>query len=132
MSGAVYLDSSALVKLVAVEQESEDLRGHLQDRETWIASALVVVEVGRALVRRPDADASIASNVLDRLVLVDVDRRILERAASLAPAELRSLDAIHVATAIEVRESIEDVVTYDARLTAAARLHGFRTTAPGS
>lgn len=132
MSGAVYLDSSALVKLVAVEQESEDLRRHLQDRATWIASSLVVVELGRALGRRPDADASIASDVLERLVLVDVDRRILERAASLSPAELRSLDAIHLATAIEVRESIEDVVTYDARLTAAARVHGFRTAAPGS
>ena len=132
MSGAVYLDSSALVKLVALERESEDLRGHLRDRQTWIASSLVVVELGRALSRRPDADASIASNVLDRLVLVVVDRRILERAASLAPAELRSLDAIHLSTAIELRESIEDVVTYDARLAAAARVHGFRTAAPGS
>ncbi len=132
MSGAVYLDSSALVKLVAVEKGSEHLREHLRGHATWIASSLVVVEVGRALGRRPDADPSIALNVLDRLILVDVDRRILERAASLAPAELRSLDAIHMATAIEVRDSIEAVVTYDARLAAAAHVHGFRTAAPGS
>ena len=132
MSEAAYLDSSALVKLVALEPESEDLRRHLLDRSPWIASALVVVELGRALGRRPDADASIAQDVLDRLVLVDVDRRILERAAGLTPAELRSLDAIHLATAIEVRESIEDVVTYDARLATAVRVHGFTTAAPGS
>ena len=132
MSEAAYVDTSALVKLVALEAESEHLRRHLQQRSTWVASALVVVELGRALGRRPDADTSIGQDVLDRLVLVDVDRRILERAAGLAPAELRSLDAIHLATAIEVRDSIEDVVTYDGRLAAAVRVHGFRTAAPGS
>jgi predicted nucleic acid-binding protein len=131
LNEAVYLDSSALVKLVAVEPESDHLREHLTDRPTWVASSLVVVELGRALGRRRGLDASIAFNVLDRLVLVDVDRRILERAAGLAPAELRSLDAIHIASAIEVRDDIEAIVTYDARLAAAARVHGFTAVAPG-
>jgi len=132
LNGAAYVDSSALVKLVALEPESEVLRHHLAGRPTWIASALVVVELGRALARRPHADASLASAVLDRLVLVEVDRRILDRAATLAPSELRSPDAIHLATAIEVRESIEDIVTYDVRLAAAVGAHGFRAAAPGA
>jgi predicted nucleic acid-binding protein len=126
-----YLDTSALVKLIAAEPESRELLAWLGPRPTRIASAIVIVELGRALARRPDVDASRAFGILDGLVLVDADRRILERAAGLAPPELRSLDAIHVATAIEVRDSIEVVVTYDERLAAAARVQGLGTAAPG-
>jgi predicted nucleic acid-binding protein len=131
LTEAVYVDTSALVKLIAAEAESRELIEYLGVRATRIASAIVVVELGRALGRRPDVDASRSFLVLDRLVLVDTDRRILERAAGLAPAELRSLDAIHLATALEVRDSIDAVVTYDDRLAAAAQIHGFATAAPG-
>ena len=132
MTEAVYVDTSALVKLIAAEAESRALIEFLGVRATGIASAIAIVELGRALGRRPDVDASRAFRVLDRLVLVEADRRILERAAGLAPADLRSLEAIHLATAIEIRDSIEALITYDARLAAATPVHGFETIAPGS
>lgn len=130
MTGAVYLDTSALVKLIAAERESDRLLDYLRDRPTRIASTIVVVELGRALGRRPDVDPTRSFRLLDALVLVEADRRILERAAGLAPVSLRSLDAIHLATAIEARDSIEALVTYDARLADAARVHGFTIAAP--
>jgi predicted nucleic acid-binding protein len=132
LTDAVYLDTSALVKLIAIEDASADLIAYLGSRPTRVASAIAIVELGRALGRRPDVDASRAFRVLDRLVLVEADRRILERAAGLAPADLRSLEAIHLATAIEIRDSIEAFITYDARLAAATRVHGFDAIAPGS
>ena len=130
MTGAVYIDSSALVKLVAVEPESAALVAHLRDRPIQVASSIVIVEFGRTLARKTGLEGSRAVEIIDRLVLVDADRRIMDRAAGLAPAELRSLDAIHLASAIEVRDSIEAVVTYDVRLAAAARVHGFTVIAP--
>jgi predicted nucleic acid-binding protein len=131
VTDAIYVDTSALVKLIVAEAESSELLAYLRNRPTRIASAIAIVELGRALGRRPGVDAARAFQLLDRLVLVEADRRILEHAASLAPAELRSLDAIHLATAIEVRDSIDAVVTYDDRLAAAARGHGFAQVAPG-
>ena len=94
------------------------------------ASSIVIVEFRRTIARKEGLDATRAFEIIDRLVLVDADRRIMDRAAELAPAALRSLDAIHVATAIDVRDSIDAVVTYDARLAAAARIHGFTVIAP--
>ena len=130
MTGGVYVDSSALVKLVAVEAESSALVAHLEGHPVQIASSIVIVELVRSLGRRAGVDVARAFAIIDHLELVDVDRRILDRAAGLAPAELRSLDAIHLATAIEVRGSVDAVVTYDARLGAAARVHGFTVIAP--
>ena len=130
MTGAVYVDSSALVKLVASEPESAALVAHLQDRPIQVASSIAIVELGRTLARKKGLDPTRAIAIIDRLVLVDADRRIMDRAAGLAPVALRSLDAIHLATAIEVRDSIDAVLTYDARLAAAARIHGFTVIAP--
>jgi uncharacterized protein len=129
---AVYLDSSALVKLVVNEDESPALIAYLADHEVRVASSIATVEVRRAIARRPDLDPGRAIDVLNRLTLVDADRDVLDRAASLTPPELRTLDAIHVATAMGVRDSIEAVVTYDDRLAAAASAHGFRTVSPGT
>src|SRR4029079_14718682 len=130
VTGAVYMDSSALLKLVALEPESAALQAHLRDRPIQVASSIVIVELGRSLARNEELDPTMASAVIGRLVLVDADRRIMDRAAGLVPAALRSLDAIHLATAIEVRDSIEAVVTYDGRLASAARIHGFEVVAP--
>ena len=130
VTGVVYVDTSALVKLVVPEAESAALVGHLAGTEFQVTSSIAIVELGRSLGRRPDVSSSRAFELLDRLMLIEADRRILERAAGLAPARLRSLDAIHLATAIEVRDAIDAVVTYDARLAAAARVHGFTVIAP--
>ena len=122
----VYLDSSALVKLVVPEPESMALLERLRAWPRRVSSALALTEVPRALLRAGFGAAvhRRARAVLERLDLVDVDRRILTAAAALEPSGLRTLDAIHLATALVVREDLELVVTYDRRLRAAAeRVH---------
>ena len=122
----VYLDSSALVKLVVAEPESSVLADFLRGWSERVSSAVALTEVPRAL-RRAGFGASErrrSREVMARIALVDVDRRILVAAAALDPPALRTLDAIHLATALAVREDLETIVTYDRRLAAAAeRVH---------
>jgi len=122
----VYLDSSALVKLVVAEPESSVLADFLRGWSERVSSAVTLTEVPRAL-RRAGFGASErrrAREVMARIALVDVDRRILVAAAALDPPALRTLDAIHLATALAVREDLAAIVTYGRRLAAAAeRLH---------
>ena len=122
----VYLDSSALVKLVVAEPESLALADFLRGRSERVSSAVALTEVPRAL-RRAGFGASErrrSREVMARVALVDVDRRILAAAAAVEPPALRTLDAIHLATALAVREDLASIVTYDTRLAAAAeRVH---------
>lgn len=96
---ATYLDSSALVKLAVAEPESAALRRHLRRRRSLVSSALARIEVLRALL--PAGPAAIASGraVLAGIELARITDRVLQAAATLEPAELRSLDGIHLATA---------------------------------
>ena len=122
----VYLDSSALIKLVVSEPESTALIERLRAWPDRVCSSLALTEVPRALARARLGVAAHrrAREVLGRVALVDVDGRILATAARLEPTTLRTLDAIHLATALAVREDLEVVVTYDRRLRAAAeRVH---------
>ena len=126
----IYLDASALVKIVVAEPESGALLAFLRSRPERMSSALSLTEVPRAL-RRAHFDAAVrrrAQRVLARLALVDVDRRILSAAAALEP--LRTLDAIHLATALVVREDLDGLVTYDRRLAAAAERLDLEVLAP--
>jgi predicted nucleic acid-binding protein len=118
----LYLDSSALVKLVVHEPESAALREFLRTRPVRMASALAEIEVPRAL-RRAGYGASEdrrAADVLARVALIEIDRQIRRRAAGLGPPGLRSLDAIHLATALSVGDDLAGLVTYDQRLSDAA------------
>lgn len=117
-----YLDSSALVKLVVLEPESTALGEFLRHRPTRLSSGLAEVEVPRALRRAGfnAPDLRRAAALLTRLSLVEVDRTILRAAAALAPPALRSLDAIHLATALSLGPDLAGIVTYDQRLAAAA------------
>lgn len=125
-----YLDSSAIVKLVVREGESASLRKFLRTHPVRVVSALARVEVPRA-VRAHGQDAiARAGEVLDRLVHVAVDNPILDRAATLDASVLRSLDAIHVATALQLGEDLAVLVTYDDRMRSAALAHGLRVEAP--
>ena len=134
MSEAIlYLDSSALVKLVLPEPETETLRELLTGWPERVSSALARVEVLRA-VRRAGAEKpafSRAENVVARIGLVAVDERVLSAAARLDPPEVRSLDAIHLATALSVPE-LGGMVCYDARLSEAAKRSGIPALAPGA
>ena len=128
----VYLDSSALVKLVVAEPESTALMERLRQWPGRVSSALALTELPRAL-RRAGFGAVVrrrAREVLARIALVDVDRRILAAAAALEPSALRTLDAIHLATALAVREDLDAVVTYDRRLRAAAERAHLEVVAP--
>jgi predicted nucleic acid-binding protein len=127
---ATYLDASAIVKLVVAEPESKALRAYLRRRRPLVSSALARTEVGRALLPLGAEAARRGSDVLGRVHLVRVSDRVLDAAARLPSTELRSLDAIHLATASQLGASLARVVTYDQRVSTAAAALGFPVVAP--
>lgn len=129
MSERAYVDSSALVKLVGHERESVALRGRIADLDL-VSSALARVEVVRAVRRSGVTPGNDPGEVLSRTSLVGIDDEVLDLAGRLDPGGLRSLDAIHLATAILVAEDLDLFVTYDRQLAAAAERAGFPVEAP--
>lgn len=127
---AAYLDSSALVKLAVREPESDALRRHLRSRRPWVTSALARTEVLRALLPGGDAAMAAGRAILSRCDLLRVNDRVLALAGTMQPPELRSLDALHLATAERVRDDIGEFVVYDARLAEAAHQLGYRVSSP--
>ena len=128
---ALYLDSSAFVKLVVTETESATLRTYLANRDARrVSSALLRTESLRAVRHLgPEALATVREG-LRRVDLIGMDDRILDAAGTLAPQVLRTLDAIHLATALAVGDDLEAIVTYDERMIDAARLVGLPTATP--
>ncbi len=126
----VYLDSSALVKLVVHEPESGALGRYLRRRPRRMSCALARVEVVRAV--RPQGAVALtrARRVLERLSLLRLDDSLLDAAAQLDGSSLRSPDAIHLAAAQTIGVELESVVTYDIRMTAAATGLGLRVASP--
>ena len=127
---AVYLDSSAIVKLAVEEPESQALRRHLRRRRPWVSSALARTEVIRALLASGEDGQAAGRRVLARCDLVRVNNRVLDLAGQMAPSELRSLDAIHLATAARLGTDLGSLVTYDLRMADAARRRGLRVDMP--
>lgn len=124
---ALYLDSSAIVKLVVAEPESAALRRYLRRRRPLVTSALAQTEVARALLPLGPAAVRRGQEALRRLELIRVSDRILADAGTMMPAELRSLDAIHLATMQQLGAGL---VTYDDRMSAAAAVLGRSVVAP--
>jgi predicted nucleic acid-binding protein len=118
---AVYLDSSALVKLVVREVESKALIRHLGERPNRVSCALARVEVVRAVRPQGQAATLRARQLLDRVSLLHLDEVLLDQAAALDGAVLRSLDAIHIAAARALGNELGELVTYDRRMAEAAR-----------
>ena len=127
---AIYIDSSAIVKLAIAESESASLRRYLRRRGPLVVSALARTEVDRALMPLGPAAVRRGIDVLGRLNLVRVSDRILADAATNKPAELRSLDAIHLATMRQLGASLSRVLIYDERLSSAASAIGLTVVAP--
>ena len=124
-----YLDSSALVKLVVDEDESAALREALTPTALRTSANIARVEVVRA-VRHKGAEAvANARAVLEGIGLIQLDDELLDLAGEL-DGPLRSLDAIHLAAALELGDNLEAVVTYDARMAQAAESLGLRVVAP--
>jgi uncharacterized protein len=136
IEASVYLDAFALVKLIRDEPESESLRTFL-DADDLISSELVLTEVPRA-IRRAAAAAELLpidqliqrTEELEAIALLPVDRVLLATAGAITEPMLRSLNAIHVASAIDA-SPLDAFVSYDTGQSAAARLAGLRTMAPG-
>lgn len=127
---ATYLDASAIVKLVIREPESTALRRYLDRRRPLVSSTLSRTEVLRALLPSGDATVLRGRDALSRVDLVRVNNRILGAAGVLLPHDVRSLDAIHLATAQQLGSDLGPFVTYDDRMAAAASGLGLRVTAP--
>lgn len=128
----LYLDTSALVKLVRIEQESAALERWLQERSAapWVASALVEVELPRAVRIADPASLINVPGVLATIDLLEIDATVRANAAAITPPTVRSPDAVHLATALELAADLEALVTYDKRLGEAARSAGLGWAAP--
>jgi len=125
-----YVDTSAFVKLFRVERETGALRDDLGEAPL-VSSALLGVEARRAAARLgPDA-VVVAGRLLQRVTLLALDDPVLEHAATLEPLALRSLDALHLATALSIGPPHLTLYTYDERLADAAGAHGFAVRTPG-
>ncbi len=125
-----YVDSSAIVKLAVAEPESTALRRDLSRRRPLVSSALARTEVARALM--PSGPKAVARGelALRRIQLVRVNDRVLGEAGRMTPTELRSSDAIHLASARQLGASIKQIVTYDERMADAAKAGGWAVSAP--
>ena len=131
----IYLDTSALVKLIRIEVESEALGDWLDERTEmrWITSVLAEVELPRAIRAVAPEGLSTVPSVLARLDRFEIDPVIRSTAAAYVDPALRSLDAIHLATAQTAASTapLTAMVTYDSRLREAAVALGLTTAAPG-
>jgi predicted nucleic acid-binding protein len=126
----IYLDSSALVKLVVAEPESAALRRYLAAEPDRVSCMLARVEVYRAVRDHGSMAVTRARRLLQRLHLVPLDDELLEAAAALDPRVPRSLDAIHLAAAQLFGGELTALVTYDRRMAAAAGLLELTVAAP--
>lgn len=127
---ATYLDSSALVKLAVREPESAALRQYIRQRRPLISSALARTEVARALLPVGPRAIHRGDNVLARVDLVRVNDRILNAAGAMLPVDLRSPEAIHLATAQQLGADLARIVTYDDRMESAAENLGLTVARP--
>lgn len=127
----LYLDSSALVKLVIEEPESAALEDHLQGEPLLATSRIALIEVLRATsLANPAPEVRIAAGrLLASCMLVDVSDDLLRSAVSLTSATVRTLDAIHLASALRIDP--DEFVAYDRRLLDAALADGLAASSPG-
>jgi len=128
----IYLDSSAVMKVVRAEEESDALREWLVTRadEAVVTSELGRVEVLRAAGRLGAGAAAEARAVLGDVDLVPLDRAVQDLAAEVGGPLLRTLDAVHLASALVLGDAVSAVVCYDVRLADAARAAGLTVATP--
>jgi predicted nucleic acid-binding protein len=124
-----YLDTSAFIKLVRSEAESSALRRDLVGRDL-LSSALLVVEGRRAARRYGELAGTRARAALTAITLLPLEEPILDAASELNPVELRSLDALHLATVLSLGEDIDRFYCYDERLAGAAQTLGVAVAQP--
>jgi predicted nucleic acid-binding protein len=128
----IYMDTSALVKLVVAEDESQALQSFLSERseDTLFSAALARTELIRAVALNGPQAIADARNLLSALDTVVLSRQLLDEAGTLQPLRLRSLDAIHLVAAQRAGDTLRKVVTYDVRMLSAAADLGMATASP--
>jgi uncharacterized protein len=127
---ATYIDSSAIVKLAVAEPESKALRRYLVGRGPLVTSALARTEVARALMPSGPEAVARGEEALRRIQLLRINDRVLAEAGRMEPADLRSLDAIHLASARQLGSAVRRIMTYDERMSDAARALGWSVASP--
>lgn len=133
MRNALYLDTSAIVKLVLDEAESSALLAVIAETEHLVSSVVGEIETRRVVARVPDTEgilSSVMEQVLARMSVVPLSGYLVASAGALAPPELRTLDAIHLATALAITEELRGIAVYDHRLASAAAARGLAIVAP--
>jgi predicted nucleic acid-binding protein len=128
----IYLDSSALLKLLFEESESAALASWIAERvdTPLVCSELAKVEVVRATRRLDAAAVPAARTLVSQLDLIPLNGGLIEEAADAGDPLLRTLDAIHLASALSIRDELTAFVAYDSRLITAARDAGIETISP--
>jgi predicted nucleic acid-binding protein len=128
----IYLDTSAAAKLVHAEAESASLTVFLVERITMplVSSALLYPELVRAVSRHRPELAARAVALLQRIMTVPLANEIVVSAATIGTPTLRTLDALHLATAATVASELDTFITYDKRLADAASALGLTVAAP--
>lgn len=128
---AFYVDTSALVKLVVEEPETAALRAWMQTsgRDAVVGDP-ARTELMRAVRRAAPDRALLARRVLESVTLIEMTSVICDEAGRLGPADLRSLDALHLAVALDLGDDLEGLVTYDARLAEGAAVNGVPVISP--
>jgi predicted nucleic acid-binding protein len=128
----IYLDTSAFLKSVLGEPQSAALKAYLAaagDPEL-ISSALLAVEARRSVLRNDPTQIPRTDLALLRVEQIEMSGPVLEAASRLPDPLLRTLNAIHVATALLIRDDVDVLVSYDQHMLAAAAAHGLPTAAP--
>jgi len=128
---AFYLDTSAAVKLVVSEPQSKAMSSWASAHsDSVVSSDLLRTELLRVTLRGAPERMPRAREVLDSITILTLPTSLFERAAELEPGLLRSLDAVHLAAALDLGDELDAIVTYDDRLGEAASLHGVAVVAP--
>ena len=129
----IYFDTSAVVKLVVAEAETLALQEWMAAHagRVFFSSQLLAIELHRAVSRTDPSRAKRARDVLQGFAMIRIHDDVVEGAVRLHPPILRTLDAIHLATAQIARQQLIAVVAYDARLAEAATALGLNVVSPG-
>lgn len=128
----IYLDTSALVKLIFEEKETDALVQFLEENRDLpkLTSELSIIELIRTCLRRDETTIANGRQLLEGLDKIPISSTIIEHSAMARPVELRSLDSIHLASALLVKESLNAFVAYDRRLLDAASSVGILAISP--
>lgn len=130
---AYYVDTSAVLKLVVKERETTALLAWSRQHEGHlVASDLTRTELLRATRRTAPDRLAQARVVLETLTLLSLPTDLFQRAATLDPDLLRTLDALHLAAALALGDDLDGLVTYDERLASAAAANGVPVLSPGA